>query len=85
MDEATPPRHPDDGSAPPEHPSPLFPGAVAFLTLGVAGAVALVIGGGAGYLIDRAVGTSPLFTLVGLALGVALAVLMTIARVRKYL
>jgi hypothetical protein len=85
MDETTPPHHPDDGSAPPEPPSPLGPGALAFLTLGVAGAVALVIGGAAGYLIDRSVGTSPLFTLVGLALGVALAVLMTIARVRKYL
>jgi len=84
MDESTPPNHPDD-RPPPEPPPALGPGAVAFLTLGVAGAVALVIGGGAGYLIDRAVGTSPLFTLVGLALGVALAVLMTIARVRKYL
>ena len=84
MDESTPPNHPDD-RPPPEPPPALGPGAVAFLTLGVAGAVALVIGGAAGYLIDRWVGTSPLFTLVGLALGVGLAVLMTIARVRKYL
>jgi len=85
VDETTPPHHPGDGTPPPEPPPPLGPGAVAFLTLGVAGAVALVIGGAAGYLIDRWVGTSPLFTLVGLALGVGLAVLMTIARVRKYL
>jgi hypothetical protein len=31
------------------------------------------------------VGTSPLFTLLGLAFGVLVAVLMTVARVRKYL
>ena len=85
MDETTPPHQSGDGPPPPEPPSPLGPGAVAFLTLGVAGAVALVIGGAAGYLIDRWVGTSPLFTLVGLGFGVVLAVLMTIARVRKYL
>jgi Putative F0F1-ATPase subunit Ca2+/Mg2+ transporter len=85
MDETDPPQDQDEGSPPPEPSPPLGPGAVAFLTLGVAGASALVIGGAGGYLIDRWVGTSPLFTLIGLALGVALAVLMTIARVRKYL
>ncbi len=84
MDETDPLHPPDDGS-PLEPSPPLGPGAVAFLTLGVAAAFALVVGGAGGYLIDRSVGTSPLFTLVGLALGVALAVLMTIARVRKYL
>jgi F0F1-type ATP synthase assembly protein I len=88
MDDTTPshdPQEGSDGTAPPEQPSPLGPGAVAFLTLGIAGAVALVAGGAIGYLIDRWAGTSPLFTLVGLGFGVVLAVLMTVARVRKYL
>ena len=60
-------------------------GAVAFLTLGVAAAVSLVAGAGIGYLVDEWVGTSPLFTLLGLALGLVIATLMTIDRVRKYL
>ncbi len=64
---------------------PLGPGAVAFLTLGVAWAVALAAGWGIGYLVDRWAGTSPLFSLVGLAFGVVVAVLMTVVRVRKYL
>jgi F0F1-type ATP synthase assembly protein I len=51
----------------------------------MAWAVALAAGGGLGYLIDQWAGTSPIFTLVGLALGLVLAVLMTIDRVRKYL
>jgi F0F1-type ATP synthase assembly protein I len=84
MDETTPPPDPDDGPAPPDPPS-LGAGAIAFLTLGIAGAAALVAGGAIGYLVDHWAGTSPLFTLLGLAFGVLVAVLMTVARVRKYL
>ncbi len=84
MDETNPPPDPDDGTAPPDPPS-LGAGAIAFLTLGIAGAAALVAGGAIGYLVDRWAGTSPLFTLLGLAFGVLVAVLMTVARVRKYL
>jgi F0F1-type ATP synthase assembly protein I len=85
MDDKNPSPDPDDGTEPPEHATALGPGAVAFLTLGVAGAVALAAGGALGYLLDQWAGTSPLFTLIGLALGVVMAVLMTIVRVRKYL
>jgi hypothetical protein len=82
--EDTQPSEPDEKPTPEPSP-PLGPGAVAFLTLGMAWAVALAAGGGLGYLIDQWAGTSPIFTLVGLALGLVLAVLMTIDRVRKYL
>jgi F0F1-type ATP synthase assembly protein I len=81
----TPPKPPGDGSSPGERTPLLGPGAVAFLTLGVAWAVALAVGWGIGYLIDRWAGTGPIFTLVGLFFGVVLAVLITIDRVRKYL
>ncbi len=60
-------------------------GAVEFLTLGLSIAVSLVVGALLGYLLDRGLGTVPLFTLVGLALGATAAVLMTVSRVRKYL
>ena len=60
-------------------------GAVEFLTLGLSIAVSLVAGALLGYLLDRGLGTVPLFTLVGLALGATAAVLMTVSRVRKYL
>ena len=65
--------------------SGLGPGAVAFLTLGLSAAVVLVLCGGLGYLVDRWLGTSPAFTLVGVALGIATVVAMTVTRVRKYL
>jgi F0F1-type ATP synthase assembly protein I len=55
------------------------------MSLGLSIAVLLVAGGGIGYAVDRWVGTSPLFLLVGLALGILAAVLMTVARIRKYL
>lgn len=63
----------------------LGPAAFAFLTLGVAWAVALALGWAIGYLVDRWAGTSPWFGLVGLVFGVVVAVMMTIARVRRYL
>jgi len=71
--------------ASPERTPPIGPAAFAFLTLGVAWAVALAVGWGIGYLVDRWAGTSPWFGLLGLVFGLAVAVLMTIARVRRYL
>ncbi len=68
-----------------EDPPPLGPAAFAFLTLGVAWAVALAMGWGIGYLVDRWAGTSPWFGLLGLLFGMVVAVLMTVARVRRYL
>ncbi|HEV3280020.1 MAG TPA: AtpZ/AtpI family protein [Acidimicrobiales bacterium] len=79
------PKQPGEEASSGERTPLLGPGAVAFLTLGVAWAVALAAGGGIGYLIDRWAGTGPIFTLVGLLLGLVLAVLITIDRVRKYL
>ncbi len=56
-----------------------------FLTLGLTVAVALVAGGALGYVVDRWLGTSPWFTLVGVVLGIAAAVLITVSRVRELL
>lgn len=88
-----PSQHPD--RAPPELPDevfqepekqPLLPaGAVDFLTLGLTWAVLLAGGVFLGYLVDGWLGTSPAFVLVGLALGIAVGVAMTVTRVRKYL
>jgi F0F1-type ATP synthase assembly protein I len=63
----------------------LSPGAIAFLTLGLTVALTLVAGAGLGYLIDGLAHTAPLFTLVGLAFGVAIAVATTVSTIRRYL
>jgi len=55
------------------------------MTLGLSAAMALVVGGGLGYLLDRWIGTTPLFTLIGVALGLVTAIMMVRVRVRKYL
>ena len=88
MEEPDP--QPDRPDGPPTDPPPdrapsLAPGAVEFLTLGLTVAVTIVVCAALGYLVDRWLGTSPIFTLVGLVLGIAAAVMTAIARVRKYL
>ena len=60
-------------------------GAVALLSLGLACAVSLALAAGLGYLIDGWLHTSPVFTLVGLAFGMVVAVLMAVTTVRRYL
>jgi F0F1-type ATP synthase assembly protein I len=85
MDESAPQPDPESGEPPPSHEPTVVAAAVEFLSLGLAAAVSLVAGGAAGYFLDRWLGTSPLFVLIGVALGVVMAVLMTVARVRKYL
>jgi len=60
-------------------------GAAEFLSLGLTVAVALVGLAALGYLVDRWLGTSPWFTLVGVVLGIAAAVLITVSRVRRLL
>ncbi len=75
-----------EDSPQPQRPGPgLGTGAVEFLTLGLTLAVTVLVGGALGYLVDRWLGTSPIFTLVGLVLGIAAAVLTAVSRVRKYL
>jgi F0F1-type ATP synthase assembly protein I len=82
MEEATP--QPDPDSEPTGQPS-VARGAVEFMTLGLSAAMALVVEGGLGYLLDRWIGTTPLFTLLGVALGLVTAISMVRVRVRKYL
>ena len=88
MDDATPASDADPGrpAAEPERPVAAgVAGAAEFLTLGLTVAVVLVVLAGLGYLVDRWLGTSPWFTLVGLVLGIAAAVLITVSRVRRLL
>lgn len=88
MDDATPPPDPEPGSSPPPEPprqTTVAAAAVEFLSLGLTAAVAVLAAGAAGYFLDRWLGTSPIFVLIGVALGVTAAVAMTVARVRKYL
>ena len=73
-----------EGSSHQEGPRPL-PGAVAFLSMGLAAAVCVGIGLGLGILLDGALHTAPLFLLIGLALGLATAALSVIRQIRTYL
>ncbi len=63
-----------DESSRPEEPKPL-PGAMAFLSMGLSAAVCVGLGLGLGLLVDGALHTAPVFLLVGLALGLAVAAL----------
>ena len=88
MDDATPASDADPGHPPAEPEragAARVAGAAEFLTLGLTVAVVLVVLAGLGYLVDRGLGTSPWFTLVGLVLGIAAAVLITVSRVRRLL
>ena len=73
-----------DESSQPEGPKPL-PGAVAFLSMGLTAAVCVGIGLGLGILLDGALHTAPVFLLVGLALGLAVAAVSVIKQIRAYL
>jgi F0F1-type ATP synthase assembly protein I len=85
MDDTTPAPDADPGRPPAEPERAALAGAAEFLTLGLTVAVALVGLTALGYLVDRWLGTSPWFTLVGLVLGIAAAVLITVSRVRRLL
>jgi len=63
----------------------LTPGATAFLGLGLSIGLCLAIMVGGGVAVDAWLHWSPFGLLVGLALGVVMAVLMVVATVRKYL
>jgi hypothetical protein len=88
MEPTTPPEpepEPEPEPGVPE-PAPGPPaGAVEFLSLGLTWAVVLAVGAGLGYLIDRWLGTAPVFTLIGVVGAVVLDVCLTVVRVRKYL
>ncbi len=91
MEDAVPPGPPSDQNDPsdPEEGEDsgrlLSPGALAFLMLGLTVALCLVGGAAIGYLIDALAHTAPLFTLIGLAFGVVIAVASTVSTIRRYL
>jgi len=85
MDDPTPAPDPGPGTSSSDRGPMVAPGAVEFLTLGLTVAVALVGLAAGGYLVDGWLGTSPWFTLVGVVLGIAAAVLITVSRVRRLL
>jgi F0F1-type ATP synthase assembly protein I len=60
------------------------PGIMAFAGLGMLNAVCLGLGLVLGWLIDSALGTLPLFLLLGLVTGIATGVLATRAEWKRY-
>jgi F0F1-type ATP synthase assembly protein I len=60
------------------------PDMMALLGIGVANVVALGVGLGLGWFIDDRAGTLPLFTMLGLAVGIVLAGLVTWSEIRKF-
>jgi ATP synthase protein I len=55
------------------------------LGMGIAIAAELSVGLGLGWLIDSLAGTTPIFLLIGVVLGIAGAVSYTVVEFRKYL
>ena len=55
------------------------------LGMGAVVAAELVAGLGLGWLVDRLAGTTPVFLLVGVLLGIGAAVSYTVVEFRKYL
>jgi F0F1-type ATP synthase assembly protein I len=55
------------------------------LGMGTAIAAQLVAGLGLGWLVDWLAGTTPIFVIIGLFLGIAAAVSYTVVEFRKYL
>ena len=91
MDPADPPDRrtaaddPKPGAEPGGADRGLGQGATAFLGLGLSIGLCLAILVGGGVAVDAWLHWSPFGLLVGLALGVVMAVLMVVATVRKYL
>ena len=57
----------------------------ALLSIGSTSAVVLVIGLGAGLLVDHLAGTAPAFLLIGLLVGIIGAVAFVVTKFRTYL
>lgn len=60
------------------------PGIMAFAGLGMLNALCLAAGMVAGWVVDGALGTSPLLLLVGLVVGVVAGIFATRAELRRY-
>jgi F0F1-type ATP synthase assembly protein I len=57
---------------------------MAFAGLGLLNALCLLAGLAVGWLVDRWLGTTPLFLMIGLVAGVSAAVFATRAELRRY-
>jgi F0F1-type ATP synthase assembly protein I len=60
------------------------PGILEFAGIGLLNAICLGGGLTAGWFVDRALGTLPLFLFVGLILGIACGVILTWSEIKKY-
>ncbi len=60
------------------------PGIMVFAGLGMLNAACLLVGLGAGWLVDSALHTLPLFLMVGLVLGLVVGVLLTRRELKQY-
>lgn len=60
------------------------PGILQFAGLGLMNAICIGAGLTGGWLVDRALGTLPLFLFVGLILGILCGVLVTRSEIKKY-
>ena len=63
----------------------LSPGATAFLGLGISIGLCLAVSVGAGLALDAVLHSSPVCLLVGLVIGLMVAVAMAVSTIRKYL
>jgi hypothetical protein len=61
-----------------------YPGPMVYAGIGMLNAICLILGGVLGWLADQALGTLPLFMLIGLLAGAALGVIGTRAELRRY-
>ncbi len=68
----------------PEPDRERYPGPMAYAGIGMLNAICLLLGGGLGWLADRALGTLPLFMLIGLLAGAGLGIVATRAELRRY-
>jgi hypothetical protein len=66
-------------------PAKRAPGLGDLFWVGTACAIAVIAGGGIGYLLDAHLGTLPWFTVGGLAFGVFSAVLIAVKELRRSL
>ncbi len=69
---------------PPEETDRAYPGPWAYAGLGMVDAFCLLSGGALGWLLDHVLGTLPLFLMVGLVAGLAVAVLATRSELRRH-